>query len=285
MKISSYGRPARNYGPGLSREVRRNWSQLARFLRAVAALLLTLSCLVSPCAASGQEAEGGDSSQHLVPHLVRPDATSDQKVPPPPTGEGLSESEDRVKHEKEPAPPKTGDSFEQDDRAEIERKVEGAPAPRRAWYGWQILLADGGGQTLAFALGVTLANYREAGMIAGATGLATYALGGPSVHFAHGNVGKGFGSLGLRVGLPVVGVAAGVALGCGLSEDQYFCGFWGFPGFIVGAFSAIAIDAGALAYDEVPREETARRSRGLMSLAVLPLASPDGGGLSVKGAF
>jgi hypothetical protein len=164
-------------------------------------------------------------------------------------------------------------------------KVEVEPAPRKIWYGWQILAVDGGGQTLAVLLGVTLGN-QDGGAIGLGTGLATYALGGPIVHFAHGNVGKGFGSLALRVGLPPASAFTGAAIERSNCSSEMFCGLTGAAlGLVVGTVSAIVLDTAVLAYKRVPPETTAKRSSGFESLVVVPNLSHESAGLSVGAAF
>jgi hypothetical protein len=68
---------------------------------------------------------------------------------------------------------------------------ETAPTSRSSWYGWQTLLVDGG------VLGATLATKNHYVFLGG------YTLGAPIVHWAHGNVWRGFASLGLRVAAPL----------------------------------------------------------------------------------
>ncbi len=70
-------------------------------------------------------------------------------------------------------------------------------------YGYQIAIAD------ALAVAAT--------PITGGAAGSLYFLGGPIIHFAHGQVGMGFLSLGLRIGLPVLGFAAASSAvgGCG----------------------------------------------------------------------
>lgn len=131
---------------------------------------------------------------------------------------------------------------------------------------------------------------QDGGASAIGTGLFSYVIGGPTVHFSHGNVGKGFGSLGLRVALPSVGALAGYAIDVSQCTPGYFtfCGLaGGFLGFVIGVVSAIAIDAGVLAYKKVAPEDTSNRSARLagLSFVVLPSLSPDHAGLSVTGLF
>jgi hypothetical protein len=130
---------------------------------------------------------------------------------------------------------------------------------RRQWYGWQTLSADGA--ALGFlTLGSALASDDDSD--SGHTGIDSfvvvgvgmYALGGPIVHAAHQNWGAAAASLGLRVGLPLAGILIGSGVdGCGAKRDPDVCGAVG-PAFgaLLGIGAAIAIDAAALGYEQVP---------------------------------
>lgn len=67
----------------------------------------------------------------------------------------------------------------------------------REWYGWQILLAD--------VVSWSLIASNSSG--AGGVGLLGYLLGGPVIHFAHGEAADGVADLGARVFLPLAGGA------------------------------------------------------------------------------
>jgi len=122
-----------------------------------------------------------------------------------------------------------------------------AHAERRVaseWYGWQTLSFDAAAIT---SLGVA-ARVRTNDEVYGYLALFLYTFGGPTVHWGHGNVGRGFGSLGVRVGAPIV---LGAAMCGAAGGDGWDClGGWAFGAFL-GVTAASAIDAGALAYDEV----------------------------------
>ena len=103
------------------------------------------------------------------------------------------------------------------------------------WYGWQIALAD---------LGVL-------GLGAATGGAATFGwlASGAIVHFAHGQTGKGLGSIGLRAGLPLAGILIGAGASSGCSGD--FCQLGGaVVGGLAGVVTAEIIDL-AIARDEV----------------------------------
>ncbi|MGE5186901.1 MAG: hypothetical protein ACM31C_32845 [Acidobacteriota bacterium] len=89
--------------------------------------------------------------------------------------------------------------------------TEPAPAPvkQTEWYGWQILAADGA--TFALAAGT------EHGEIAfGWIGT------GAAIHAAHHNYTRSLLSVGLRVGLPILGASVGAANSQGCTGD--LCG-------------------------------------------------------------
>jgi hypothetical protein len=71
---------------------------------------------------------------------------------------------------------------------------------KTTWYGWQTLIADGGTLAATIVTGHPL-------VFAGG-----YTLGAPIIHWAHGNVGTGFASLGIRIVAPVVTGFAAAAL-------------------------------------------------------------------------
>jgi hypothetical protein len=128
------------------------------------------------------------------------------------------------------------------------------------WYGWQTLTADG----LSIATMMAGGAIKAPGLsYVGAGGLF---LGAPIVHFANARVGAGFGSLGLRVGMPTLGAMIGYAA-AGPCHDQsgFGCIFhgWGeaIVGGLIGMGGAIALDASVLAHGE--REVEHPRETGL----------------------
>jgi hypothetical protein len=96
----------------------------------------------------------------------------------------------------------------------------------------------------------------------GDLGLVGYVAGGPTVHFAHGHVAKGFESAALRLGLPFVGGLFGLGLAVASCSNNG-CGYDGVVdvaiGIILGFIAAPIVDAAALAYDEEPRKAPAAR--------------------------
>jgi hypothetical protein len=109
------------------------------------------------------------------------------------------------------------------------------------WYGWQTLTAD------ALSIGTVFATQGDAATV----GFVGYLAGAPIIHAVHGNVAKGGGSVGLRIGLPVVG--GGIGLAFASCNGPYYCRFEAFGlGFLGGMVAAVAIDSAALAYERQP---------------------------------
>jgi hypothetical protein len=121
------------------------------------------------------------------------------------------------------------------------------------WYGWQTLAVDAG--AIGFVLfGAALtprsppltdheAGPRPVAFTAGALGL--YTIGPSTIHFAHGAVLKGLGSIGLRLAMPLAGFAAGY-LGTREGADALEGGA---IGGVLGCVGAMAADAALLGWD------------------------------------
>lgn len=153
-----------------------------------------------------------------------------------------------------------------------------APPSGRTWYGWQNLTADGAAVVfLVFAAG---ASGQGNDSLAWAS-LTTYALGGPIIHLAHGNPGTALGSVALRVGAPI----GGAMLGCGAGggDGEFGCLGGAALGFLAGYVTAVAVDAGALAYEEHEAPRGYSKARPL----VVPTAglTRHGGTLGLQAIF
>jgi hypothetical protein len=166
-----------------------------------------------------------------------------------------------------------------------------ARKPRTRWYGWQTLITDGA--SLSMLIGAGSAK-DSAGTWVALSGL-TYALGGPTVHWAHGNGGKGAASLGLRLGLPVGLGLLGYATGAALSGGKGYGGaIFGALGFVLGFPAAMAIDSAALAREDVVDEDEPE-TQGKVTTKAAPRAAfqvhPDvqtshtGAQVGVRGTF
>jgi hypothetical protein len=169
------------------------------------------------------------------------------------------------------------------------------------WYGWQILVIDvADAAVFAATAAVTLGNSQWMGQDLGAplgvTGAVFYVAGGPTVHLAHGHVGRAAISVALRVGTPLVFGLIGAAIGavlyqpsrcpppspgcyCDDSEDPGSLGE-AFAGMIVGAgvgvLTASAIDIAILAREPAsgePANPSEHSAQLWPSLVVLPTAT------------
>lgn len=158
------------------------------------------------------------------------------------------------------------------------------PRPRmvKRWYGEQTLIADGA------AFGLVLAGVAAETKPLTTAGALTYLFAPMAIHFIHGNVGQGFGSLAIRafappllclIGLPI-GAIAGSSQGNSIG-DQFSNGVGGaFLGCAVGALigygGSIALDAAVFAYDKVPEPAPNARRRPRPSIRVTPTVMSTG---------
>lgn len=191
--------------------------------------------------------------------------------PPPPPGLGKESpeaAEEATEPEEPPAPPRKGPrrrppnpdalaAWSAADTPPSDDPPRGSPPrTREIWYGHQTLLVDG-----VFVSCMLLGLAADTSSLGG-TGVVGYFFGGPIVHWAHGEVGRGFGSLGFRLGLPMAGGLLGGAL-VGGEEGTIAPGV----GAILGVAGAMVLDA-AIAYEQVPVERKKKRER--YSLALQP---------------
>ncbi len=137
------------------------------------------------------------------------------------------------------------------------------------WYGWQILIVEGG------AAGISLLGLTGTDAFA-FVGAGVSVLGPAIVHWAHGKIGTGFGSLGVRLALPSFGALIGV----GADRDSA-------TGAIVGAsigyLVAIVLDVSVFARTPQEVRVTAPRAALRLGGGVAPTAG--GAMFSVGGAF
>jgi hypothetical protein len=116
-------------------------------------------------------------------------------------------------------------------------------------------------------------------------GFGVYALGGPIVHASKGEPVRAVGSLGLRVGLPLLfgGVVASRQHRCTPTED--LCGYGNGVAIALaagaGALTAMIIDWAALAYRKVPAKPKAVGFQYTPSVAV----GHDSAVFSLSGTF
>jgi hypothetical protein len=236
---------------------------------ALAALVLTAPARAQmPFAARETEAAADPATDPAA----TPEAPT-QPTPPPVVAEPRAETG-------QPAPAKA-DTLKQatapSDESEeyFEDEAGSTERPKRKWYGWQTLVADGISTTVFFAAfnddDAGGDNTNEALAWAGIFG---YELAPAVVHFAHKNPGRGFASMGIRLGMPLAGAFLGGAAASACHGQD--CTSTGIGlGFLLGMGGAIAIDAALLAFDYP--ESTARSAR---RAPIVPLLS-----LSVRHAF
>jgi hypothetical protein len=117
-----------------------------------------------------------------------------------------------------------------------------------------------------------------AGGVIATLGACTYVFGAPLIHRAHRHPGAAWGSFGLRLGLPIAGLALGIVADGGAS-GSHDAGLLFGP--LLGAIAATAIDVGTLAYDAPPEDAaTLRRRTAARGLGLTPA-----GGLRRGGGF
>jgi len=165
--------------------------------------------------------------------------------------------------------------------------IESSP-PRRHWYGWQTALVD----AASLSLGASVAALSDQGHdsdVSGAVGgivVASYVLGGPIVHAAHGQWGTAGASLGLRLGAPVGGALGGLLLGyavCPRHDDRdvpcsaVTAGVGGFLGFA----TALVVDSAVLAYEPEPNVNGPQGVR----LVPIVIAERNHWGAGIGGSF
>jgi hypothetical protein len=149
--------------------------------------------------------------------------------------------------------------------------IDPPPPPRREWYGLPIIATDAGAAAMAVT-GAALAGdtnnpngTKAAGDAILFAGVTLYVLGGPIVHFARGNIARGFVSLGMRtagpflVGLLSAGVLGGIGAATCSHDDSG--GYISCPdaaaivgfglGFLAGVGAASIVDITYVARDTV----------------------------------
>ncbi len=167
-----------------------------------------------------------------------------------------------------------------------------APAPETQSYAHQLMVAD------AASVGALVIGGATGNRWVGATGVAGLFLAAPIVHWTQGMGGAGVGSLALRIGLPLLGVGAGVGYlaiwGRGQASSSH-CGAGPQPsssdncvtgpllpmvaGAAVGLLGAMVLDYVFLGKKPVPRPE------GRFALAPTLLLANVGATISVIGQF
>lgn len=143
-------------------------------------------------------------------------------------------------------------------------------------YGWQILLASAPADLMAL-VGL-FPRSTEWAMIA----YPVFVFAGPIVHWAHGNVGRGFASLGVNLAAPLLFAGLGTAIS--RSGDVYL----GAVGMNVGIAGAQLLDALVFARETVTVPVVERQgARTLLpsSVGFAPMVDSTRLGILVLGQF
>ncbi|MBX3208538.1 MAG: hypothetical protein KF764_26130 [Labilithrix sp.] len=170
------------------------------------------------------------------------------------------------------------------------------PQYEKVWYGYQTLIAD----AASFSLLVGGIAARSGGVTT--AGYLGFLLATPIVHMAHGNIGPGFGSIGLRLLVPLIGLGVGAIAGVIIGSSQGSGAFDRFGngangavtgaviGGLIAAGGCVAIDAGGLAYtkervDDRAVSLTRRRPAPWFTLAPSVDVRRDRASFGVAGQF
>lgn len=130
-----------------------------------------------------------------------------------------------------------------------------APVGPSVWYGYQTLIGDAVSLALLF-------NTNGSSQGTSTMGFVGYVFAGPAIHLVHQEGWSALGSLGMRVGFPLVGVGVGVAMG----DNSFGSAIVAALLALSGSVAAIVLDASVLAYEH-PTE--AHEMAGLFSVQPL----------------
>jgi hypothetical protein len=120
---------------------------------------------------------------------------------------------------------------------------------------------------------------------------ALFAVGGittfivpPIIHFAHGELGRGGGSFGVRYGLAGIGALVGMSAYSCNEDEEFLCKMNGIgPGMLVGVAIASLIDAFAIA--KQPTSEEPKRRGPLRVFQPVVTTTNGGGQVGLVGTF
>jgi hypothetical protein len=154
-----------------------------------------------------------------------------------------------------------------------------AGPPARVWYGWQVLAADGA------LLGLTAVALAGDAEDLGQLSLLGFFVAGPLVHRAHAGGSRALASLGMRLGLPVVGAIIGVSTAT-CSPDEWLCGVGEAAiGMATGMAVAIAIDSIWAYEDSTPMPAPTRPPRASWSVTPTVKVSETSAGIGLAARF
>jgi uncharacterized membrane protein YeaQ/YmgE (transglycosylase-associated protein family) len=149
------------------------------------------------------------------------------------------------------------------------------PGPGGSWYGLQTLAID----VIAYGIGAFYAlRDPRAGKERPHPGLSLWvmdyligSIGSPIVHFAHGNIGFGFASLGMRLILGPMGAVIGLIGACAGTAGSDDCASEGAQYGLLGGSVAIALfDAFVFAREEDKSSATATASASNVDVTLGP---------------
>jgi len=168
------------------------------------------------------------------------------------------------------------------------------PPTASRWYGWQTLIGViGSDAVFLVGLGMDGRNH-DLRLGTRAIGVIGHVMTAPIVHWSHGYAGRGFASLGMNVGGPLLGGLLGLGIGTAVQKatDSSSDVAWGalvglIGGAATGAIAATILDTTLLSTEPLSPEKADARRRGVFptSIALVPMLDIDRFGLSILGRF
>ncbi|MDI1437147.1 hypothetical protein [Polyangium sorediatum] len=128
--------------------------------------------------------------------------------------------------------------------------------------------------TLGYVLTFSSHSTEDIGVVMVGLGAAGHCLTAPIVHWVHGNTGRGFLSLGLNVGLPVV---SAMIADVGEARDMAI------PLVLLSVVAWPVVDIAVFSYEEPDSEPKRKRTSAMPSFTILPMIDRDKQGLSLVG--
>ncbi len=209
--------------------------------------------------------------------------TPNQPPPDPPPSQPPQVQPQQVQPQPQFQPPSPGQPQLQPAQVPAYRSYQRRRERRSHWYGWQTLIVDGGWIVGGGGLTGTSPAVGAVVVVGG------YFLGPPIVHWAHGNVGRGFADLGIRVGAPLLLGVGGYALFNSDRNSNEFAGAAGAAvGAVLGMIGAIVIDAAVLARESDDEDDddamgAAPRRSARTPATFAPLIAPRAEGGAIFG--